>query len=202
MQGAHARAPDALRPMVTKLGMYELRRQIEYKQRWRGGRLTVAPSSLASMRTYSACGAVRDKDPDFSGSLSTGGARRRAGGEKPPRKGRRQWPAEPDQSAAERHSAPPAAPDEGRTVSAALALLGSGNRAGGLPSSHETGGGGNSVDPTGGAESAPHRSISRAIEPLPDERRGPAIEREMDKRGQAMQLNTQPNVIVVPGGRL
>jgi putative transposase len=46
---------------VTDVGMAELRRQMEYKTRWRGTRLVVAGRWYPSSKTCSGCGAVKAK---------------------------------------------------------------------------------------------------------------------------------------------
>jgi putative transposase len=46
---------------VAGVGMAEFRRQLEYKTRWRGGRLVVADRWYPSSKTCSACGAVKIK---------------------------------------------------------------------------------------------------------------------------------------------
>lgn len=195
--GPAARARNAIAPMVSGVGMYELRRQLEYKQAWRGAAVEVAPSDYPSTRMCSACAVVRDTDPgypswrcadcgarhdremnsarnlrdyDFAGG-NPGGSGGRAGRRKTPRGAQR--PREPDHSATEASTAPATGPDERGAVSAALALLGSGNRATGEQSSVETGG--LRADPTGGAVSAPRTSISAPIAGVaPIERRGDA----------------------------
>jgi putative transposase len=46
---------------LAGVGMGELRRQLDYKTRWRGGRLVVADRWYPSSKTCSACGAVKAK---------------------------------------------------------------------------------------------------------------------------------------------
>jgi putative transposase len=46
---------------IAGVGMGELRRQLDYKTRWRGGRLVVADRWYPSSKTCSACGAVKTK---------------------------------------------------------------------------------------------------------------------------------------------
>jgi IS605 OrfB family transposase len=46
---------------ISDAGFGEIRRQIEYKTAWRGGRVIVADRWLASSKTCSGCGAVRAK---------------------------------------------------------------------------------------------------------------------------------------------
>ena len=46
---------------LAGVGMGELRRQLEYKTGWRGGRLVVADRWFPSSKTCSACGAVKTK---------------------------------------------------------------------------------------------------------------------------------------------
>lgn len=60
-----ARSRNAIAPMVSKIGWYELRRKIEYKQGWADGTFIEAPSELPSTRTCSVCGVVRDSDPGY-----------------------------------------------------------------------------------------------------------------------------------------
>jgi putative transposase len=193
--GPETRATKAFAPMVARVGMYELRRQIEYKQRWRGGSVAIAPCELPSSRTCNACGAVREGRPsypswtcracgsildrelnsarnlrDFAESSSPGGSGGQAGHRKTARKAA-QRPAEPDQSVAEAELTPPSIPDRGGAVQAALASLGSGNRADGEKSSSEKRG----LTPhaTGRAASARHRSTSISIL---QQRAGPAAD--------------------------
>jgi putative transposase len=59
------RARNAIAPMVQQVGMYELRRQLEYKQGWSGGVVEVAPNDYPSTRRCSVCGAVRDTEPGY-----------------------------------------------------------------------------------------------------------------------------------------
>lgn len=214
--GPQARARNAIAPMLANVGIHELRRQIEYKQRFFGAtrscdscegtgkhsiaaclkcqgsgqvaRVEIAPTEYPSTRTCSVCGVVRDSDPgypswtcgacghrhdreqnsarnlrDFAGGLSSGGNGGQADRRKAARKAA-QRPAEPDHSASEANRALAAIPDGGRAISAALASLGSGNRAEWPQGSTETDGGGHIVDPTGGAESARRLSTSISIQ--------------------------------------
>jgi putative transposase len=46
---------------VAGVGMAELRRQLEYKTRWRGSRLVIADRWYPSSKTCSDCGAVKAK---------------------------------------------------------------------------------------------------------------------------------------------
>jgi putative transposase len=46
---------------LAGVGMGELRRQLDYKTRWRGGRLVVADRWYPSSKTCSGCGAVKTK---------------------------------------------------------------------------------------------------------------------------------------------
>jgi len=61
------RARNALAPMVAKVGMFELRRQLEYKQTWAGGTVVVAPNEHPTTRLCSACGVVRETEPGHPG---------------------------------------------------------------------------------------------------------------------------------------
>jgi putative transposase len=61
------RARNALAPMVAKVGMYELRRQLEYKQSWAGRTVMVAPNDHPTTRMCSACGVVRETEPGYPG---------------------------------------------------------------------------------------------------------------------------------------
>lgn len=46
---------------VSDAGFHELRRQLEYKAKWRGGRVVVADQWFPSSKTCSECGAVKDE---------------------------------------------------------------------------------------------------------------------------------------------
>lgn len=62
------RARNAIAPMVSKVGLYELRRQLTYKQQWAGGTVQVVPNDVPTARRCSVCGVVRETDsgyPDF-----------------------------------------------------------------------------------------------------------------------------------------
>lgn len=59
------RTRNALAPMISKVGWYELRRKVEYKQRWAGGEFVETPTDVATSRTCSVCGTVRDTDPGY-----------------------------------------------------------------------------------------------------------------------------------------
>ena len=199
--GAEARARNAIAPMVAKVGMFELRRQLEYKQKWRGGSVEVVPNDSPTTRTCSGCGVVRETDPgypgwrcadcgvrhdrelnsarnlrDFAGGSSPGGSGGRAVRRKAPKGVQR--PREPDTSTAGVSSTPPAAPDGGSAVSAALASLGPGNRAAGEQSPVGTDGG--NADPTGGVVSTPTLST---FAPIAIERRGDAHRAKAKNQG-------------------
>lgn len=64
-RGEAARKRNALAPMVSRVGWYELRRKVEYKQRWAGGEFLQVPAAIESTRLCSACGALRDSDPGY-----------------------------------------------------------------------------------------------------------------------------------------
>lgn len=59
------RARNAIAPMMARVGFYEIRRQLEYKQGWAGGTVTVTPTEYPSTRACSQCGVVRDADPGY-----------------------------------------------------------------------------------------------------------------------------------------
>lgn len=59
------RTRNALAPMVQHVGMYELRRKVEYKQKWAGGDFVVVPHDEPITRTCHACGVVRDSEPPY-----------------------------------------------------------------------------------------------------------------------------------------
>lgn len=59
------RARNAIAPMVQHVGMYELRRIIEYKQEWAGGKFVAAANDYPSTRRCHECGAVRESDPPY-----------------------------------------------------------------------------------------------------------------------------------------
>jgi putative transposase len=182
--GADARARNAIAPMVAKVGMYELRRQVEYKQGWAGSAFVAVPSETPTTRTCSACGVVRETDPGYPSwrcgacgvshdrelnsarnlKALAGGNPGETGGRAVRRKTPQgaQRPKEPDQSASEVSTTPTTTPDGEGAVSAALATLGLGNRTAGEQSPAGTGGG--NADPTGGAASAPSTSTHRSIE--------------------------------------
>lgn len=61
------RARNALAPMVAKVGMFGLRRQLEYKQKWAGGTVVVAPNAHPTTRLCSRCGVVRETEPGYPG---------------------------------------------------------------------------------------------------------------------------------------
>ncbi len=63
--GEAARARNVIAPMVSKVGWYELRRKVEYKQQWAGGAFVEAPAEIESTKTCSVCGSVRDTDPGY-----------------------------------------------------------------------------------------------------------------------------------------
>ncbi len=91
--GSEARTRNAIAPMLAKVGIHELRRQIEYKQRFSGAtrrcdscggtsehgiktcpkcqgsgqvaRVEIAPTEYPSTRTCNACRVVRDSDPGY-----------------------------------------------------------------------------------------------------------------------------------------
>jgi len=46
---------------IAGVGWAEFRRQVDYKTRWRGGRVVVADRWFASSKTCSGCGAVKAK---------------------------------------------------------------------------------------------------------------------------------------------
>jgi putative transposase len=46
---------------VTDASFAEIRRQVEYKTAWRGGRVVIADRWFASSKTCSKCGAVKTK---------------------------------------------------------------------------------------------------------------------------------------------
>ncbi len=48
---------------ISDVGMGEFRRQLEYKFRWYGSRLVVAPRFYPSTKRCSSCGHVRDEMP-------------------------------------------------------------------------------------------------------------------------------------------
>jgi putative transposase len=48
---------------VADAGFGEIRRQLQYKKEWRGGRLVVADRWFPSSKTRSGCGAVKPKVP-------------------------------------------------------------------------------------------------------------------------------------------
>jgi transposase len=54
---------DGRRLAVADASFGEFRRQVEYKARWRGGRVIVADRWFASSKTCSGCGAVKSKLP-------------------------------------------------------------------------------------------------------------------------------------------
>ncbi len=182
--GASARARNVIAPRVARVGLFELRRQIEYKQRWRGAAVAIVPSSFPSTRRCSACGTVRDTAPGHpTWNCATCGAPHDRelnsarnllafadgfpSSENGGQAGRRktavqaaQWPAEPDQSPAEAGMAPSEAPDGGAAALAASTPLGSGNRADGEQSSSEKR---EATRATGRAVSARRRTSSSAI---------------------------------------
>ncbi len=59
------RARNAIAPMVSKVGMYEFRRQLTYKQQWAGGTVEVVPNAIPTARRCSVCGVVRETDPGY-----------------------------------------------------------------------------------------------------------------------------------------
>jgi len=59
------RARNALAPMVHHVGMYELRRKVEYKQKWAGGAFVAIPHDEPITRTCHACGVVRESEPPY-----------------------------------------------------------------------------------------------------------------------------------------
>lgn len=63
--GEDARKRNRLAPMIAEVGMYEMRRQIEYKQRWAGGTVVITPTEYPSTKRCSRCGAVRDTEPSY-----------------------------------------------------------------------------------------------------------------------------------------
>lgn len=189
-RGPEARARNAIAPMVAKVGMFELRRQLEYKQKWRGGTVEVVPHDSPTTLTCSGCGVVRETDPGYPGwRCAACGARhdrelnsarnlKEFRGESPGSGGRAvrrktpqgaQRPEEPDHSTAGVSTTPTAGPDGGGAVSAALASLGPGNRAAGEQSPVGTDGG--NADPTGGVVSTPRPST---FAPIAIEHRGGA----------------------------
>jgi transposase len=66
-EGVELRKRNALAPGVAQAAMFEVRRQIEYKQKWNGGETVIAPSNYPSTRRCSNCGGVRETDPGYSG---------------------------------------------------------------------------------------------------------------------------------------
>lgn len=57
---------NKLAPMIQQCGgLYELRRQVEYKQKWAGGVNVTAPSDHPTTRMCHACGAVRETEPPY-----------------------------------------------------------------------------------------------------------------------------------------
>jgi transposase len=75
-EGPEMRKRNALAPGVASAAMFEVRRQIEYKQRWNGGETVIAPSDYPSTRRCSNCGNVRETDPGYPGfSCPSCGAR-------------------------------------------------------------------------------------------------------------------------------
>lgn len=57
---------NKLAPMIQQCGgLYELRRQVEYKQAWAGGQSVTVPSDEPTTRRCSACGTVRDTEPGY-----------------------------------------------------------------------------------------------------------------------------------------
>ncbi|MCC8458130.1 RNA-guided endonuclease TnpB family protein [Photorhabdus aegyptia] len=55
--GRHVRAKSGLNRSILAQGWYEMRRQLEYKQRWRGGRVLAVPPAYTSQRC-SCCGYI------------------------------------------------------------------------------------------------------------------------------------------------
>ena len=154
-EGSELRKRNALAPSVAQSAMFEVRRQIEYKQKWNGGETVIAPNDYPSTRRCSNCGAVRETDPGYPnfhcpacGTTSdreensarnlrqydpfapknTSGRNRR--GDSPSESGSDavQRPDEPDHSAAEASSAPTTSPDDAESESS-TGVLGTGNRA-------------------------------------------------------------------------
>lgn len=57
---------NKLAPMIQQCGgLYELRRQVEYKQGWAGGTVVVAPSSEPTTRRCWSCKTVRETEPGY-----------------------------------------------------------------------------------------------------------------------------------------
>jgi putative transposase len=156
-EGAELRKRNALAPGVAQAAMFEVRRQIEYKQRWNGGETVIAPSDYPSTRRCSNCGSVRETDPGYPGfSCASCGARidRESNSAENLRqydpedfvpknisgRGRRgdsplegssdavECPVEPDHSTAGASTASTASPDSGEGASS-ITTLGAGNRA-------------------------------------------------------------------------
>lgn len=169
--GAAKRKRNRLAPMVAKVGMYEFRTQIEYKQKWRGAPVEIAPADFPSTRKCNACGVVRATDPGYPAwtcgacgdnhdrELNSSYNLKNFQGESPGNGGQavrqkktpsggKQRPAEPDYSAAGVSTTPTVSPDGRSAVSAALASLGTGNRADGAQASPDTGVG-NHAQPEG-----------------------------------------------------
>ena len=57
---------NRIAPLVAQMGgMYELRRQVTYKQQWAGGRVELVPEHEPTTLRCSVCLAVRDTDPGY-----------------------------------------------------------------------------------------------------------------------------------------
>ena len=57
---------NRIAPLVAQMGgMYELRRQVTYKQQWAGGTVELVPEDEPTTLRCSVCRAVRDTDPGY-----------------------------------------------------------------------------------------------------------------------------------------
>lgn len=59
------RTRNVIAPMIQEVGMYELRRQVSYKQGWAGGDFVAAGNDYPSTRRCSVCEVVRDDEPGY-----------------------------------------------------------------------------------------------------------------------------------------
>lgn len=59
------RTRNVLAPAVHAARMGEMRARIVYKQTWAGGKIIEVPAEYPTTRRCSACGAVRDTEPDY-----------------------------------------------------------------------------------------------------------------------------------------
>lgn len=147
------RTRNAIAPMVAKVGFYELRREIEYKAGWAGGKVVAAPNDYPSSRRCSVCGVTRETEPGYPTfscpacghsedretnsaknlrDFTPGGSSPKGGNPGGARRGKKgkplQPPDEPGSSGGGVSNAPSTSSPDGAETSA----LGSGNRAGGL----------------------------------------------------------------------